>query len=274
MELSKFSAFKKERVSIKESRLKESKVKKFNKVFSEKLKEMNVTSIADLTEDQVNSFLESLKSQKPVNEDRMREIEADVIAAGKPQQLGAEGSKSESERAKKHTFDSPQNPVADAEAKVDAEELQAEGASVEEAKSTKGEDDEEKLAHYKDAAKDDYAQIAALKKDAHDDKETEDDLEDDIDEATKAQKAEIAQALVTADKETDDEEEEEVEEVLEGKEIKSDAEFDKYADEVLKKAHPDDFDEKIAKKIKDGLKKKYGDDYGAAVGALTSGFGG
>ena len=61
--------------------------------------------------------------------------------------------------------------------------------------------------------------------------------------------------------------------LTDGKEIKSDAEFDKYADEVLKQAHPDDFDEKIAKKVKDGVKKKYKDDYGAAVGALSSGIG-
>jgi hypothetical protein len=61
--------------------------------------------------------------------------------------------------------------------------------------------------------------------------------------------------------------------MMEADEIKSDKEFDAYADEVLKKAHPDDYDEAIAKKVKDGLKKKYKDDYGAAVGALTSGFG-
>jgi len=61
---------------------------------------------------------------------------------------------------------------------------------------------------------------------------------------------------------------------VEEAEIKSEKEFDDYADEVLKKAHPDDFDEAIAKKVKDGLKKKYKDDYGAMVGALTSGFGG
>ena len=58
------------------------------------------------------------------------------------------------------------------------------------------------------------------------------------------------------------------------KEIKSEKEFDDYADEVLKKAHPDDFDEATAKKVKDGLKKKYKDNFGAMVGALTSGFGG
>jgi len=61
---------------------------------------------------------------------------------------------------------------------------------------------------------------------------------------------------------------------VEEAEIKSEKEFDDYADDVLKKAHPDDFDEAIAKKVKDGLKKKYKDDYGAMVGALTSGFGG
>jgi hypothetical protein len=62
--------------------------------------------------------------------------------------------------------------------------------------------------------------------------------------------------------------------VNEAADIKSEADFDKYADDLLKKAHPDDFDEAIAKKVKDGLKKKYKDDYGAMVGALTSGFGG
>jgi len=61
---------------------------------------------------------------------------------------------------------------------------------------------------------------------------------------------------------------------VEEAEIKSEKEFDDYADDVLKKAHPDDFDEAIAKKVKDGLKKKYKDDDGAMVGALTSGFGG
>ena len=57
MALSKFSRFKKERVAIKEARLKETKVKKFNKVFSEKLKEMGVT-IAIITK--VKSINESV----------------------------------------------------------------------------------------------------------------------------------------------------------------------------------------------------------------------
>ena len=57
-------------------------------------------------------------------------------------------------------------------------------------------------------------------------------------------------------------------------EIKSEKEFEDYAMDVLKKSHPDDFDESIAKKVIDGLKDKYKDDFGAMVGALTSGFGG
>ena len=34
---------------------------------------MGVTSVADLSEEQINGFLDSLKKQDPVNEDRMRE---------------------------------------------------------------------------------------------------------------------------------------------------------------------------------------------------------
>ena len=72
MALTKFSSFKKERATIKESRAKEVKVKKFNKLFSEKLKELKVASVADLSEDQMNSFLESLKKEKVVNGQRMK----------------------------------------------------------------------------------------------------------------------------------------------------------------------------------------------------------
>ena len=50
--------------------------------------------------------------------------------------------------------------------------------------------------------------------------------------------------------------------------------FRAYATEVLKKAHPKDFDEKIANKVIDDLASKVKDgDWGAAVGRLTSGLG-
>ena len=192
MALAKFSKFKKERSVIKEARSKETKIKNFNKLFNEQLGKLGVSSVADLSEDQVNKLLSSLATET-VNEDRMREIEKDVIIAGTPKDAGTEG-----EVAKKHTFDSPQTP--DAESEADAEDMKAEES-------------------------------------------------EEVDEANESK-------------------------VVESDEIKSDAEFDKYADEVLKKAHPDDFDEATAKKVKDGLKKKYDGDYGAMVGALTSGFGG
>lgn len=58
------------------------------------------------------------------------------------------------------------------------------------------------------------------------------------------------------------------------KEITNKKEFEEYAMEVLKKAHPDDFDEKIAKKVIDGISSKVkDDDWGSAVGRLTSGLG-
>lgn len=56
--------------------------------------------------------------------------------------------------------------------------------------------------------------------------------------------------------------------------IKDEKSFREYANTVLKKAHGDDFDQKIADKVIDGIISKVeGDDWGAAVGRLTSGLG-
>ena len=56
-------------------------------------------------------------------------------------------------------------------------------------------------------------------------------------------------------------------------EVKTEAEFKEYAQKVLKKAHPDDFDEDKANKTIDGILKKADGDFGAAVGILTSSLG-
>ena len=56
-------------------------------------------------------------------------------------------------------------------------------------------------------------------------------------------------------------------------EVSSDDEFKEYAMAVLKKAFGDDFDEAKAGEVVDGILKKCGDDYGAAVGMLTSSLG-
>ena len=56
-------------------------------------------------------------------------------------------------------------------------------------------------------------------------------------------------------------------------EVESDEEFKEYAMSVLKKAFGDDFDEAKAGEVVDGILKKCGDDYGAAVGMLTSSLG-
>ena len=56
-------------------------------------------------------------------------------------------------------------------------------------------------------------------------------------------------------------------------EVKSDDEFKEYAMTVLKKAFKDDFDEAKATKVVDGILKKCGDDYGAAVGMITASLG-
>ena len=56
-------------------------------------------------------------------------------------------------------------------------------------------------------------------------------------------------------------------------EVKSDEEFKEYAFTVLGKAFGDKFDEEKAQEVVDGLLDKHGDDYGAAVGALTASLG-
>jgi uncharacterized protein with PIN domain len=56
-------------------------------------------------------------------------------------------------------------------------------------------------------------------------------------------------------------------------EVSSDGEFKEYAMSVLKKAFGDDFDEAKAGEVVDGILKKCGDDYGAAIGMLTSSLG-
>jgi len=236
-----------------------------------------------------------------------------------------------------------------------------------------GEDKEEEIEHDKDAAKDDYAHIEDLKKDAADDKEEEDELEEEsvnhstsgiksfsqfvsesyeVEEEDDSEEEEVTEEadngpelteetpddngialkiakgdgpetaagiagdtmamgkpkkedekdgeeLVTKDQpitkapetskdepnvqgtvvvkeeeEVEAEEEETVEEAkVSEKEIKSDAEFEEYATEILKSAHGDKFDEAKAKEVIDGLKSKYSGDYGAMVGALQSSMG-
>ena len=56
-------------------------------------------------------------------------------------------------------------------------------------------------------------------------------------------------------------------------EVKSEAEFKEYAMVLLKKAHPDDFDEAKANATVEGILKKCDGDFGAAVGMITSSLG-
>ena len=63
------------------------------------------------------------------------------------------------------------------------------------------------------------------------------------------------------------------EQFLKEAEINSDKEFEEYAMTVLQKAFGNEFDEAKAKETIDGIMKKFKDDYGAMVGALTSGLG-
>ena len=53
--------------------------------------------------------------------------------------------------------------------------------------------------------------------------------------------------------------------------ITSDEEFEEYAMNILKKAHPDDFNEEEAKKTIEDILKDHNGDYGAAIGALNNG---
>jgi hypothetical protein len=56
--------------------------------------------------------------------------------------------------------------------------------------------------------------------------------------------------------------------------IKNEKDFKEYAETLLKKAHGDKYDQKIADKVIAGISKDVkGDDWGAAVGKITSGLG-
>lgn len=59
-------------------------------------------------------------------------------------------------------------------------------------------------------------------------------------------------------------------------EVTDEKSFREYAENVLKQAHGDDYDEKIANKVINGLIDKVGKDgdWGQAIGRLTSGLGG
>jgi len=63
---------------------------------------------------------------------------------------------------------------------------------------------------------------------------------------------------------------------LNEKEVKNEKDFTQYATDVLKKAHGEDFDQKIADKVINDLikDKKDEEDWGTVIGRLTSGFGG
>jgi hypothetical protein len=63
------------------------------------------------------------------------------------------------------------------------------------------------------------------------------------------------------------------ESVVKESEITSDEEFKAWAETVLKKAHGDKYDAKIMEKMAKDLKEKYKGNYGAMVGALSSGLG-
>lgn len=72
----------------------------------------------------------------------------------------------------------------------------------------------------------------------------------------------------------EDLDEEDEDELNEGKEINNEKEFRSWGETVLKKAFGDDYDEKKAKSTLDGLVKDVeGDEWGEAVGRLTSGLG-
>jgi hypothetical protein len=61
--------------------------------------------------------------------------------------------------------------------------------------------------------------------------------------------------------------------ISESGDITTDAQFKEYAKVVLKEAHGDNYKEDIANKTIEDLLKNYKNNYGAMVGALTSGFG-
>jgi len=97
--------------------------------------------------------------------------------------------------------------------------------------------------------------------------DTTEEIEDDIVALGKPRKHSEAEGdeVVTQDQEITD--------VVTEQKISNEKEFEEYAMEILKQAHPDDFDQEVADKVVSGLKSKYKSDFGAMVGALQSSMG-
>lgn len=98
----------------------------------------------------------------------------------------------------------------------------------------------------------------------------------DVKKMVKSETKELEKKVETAEKKAEEatEDAEKAKEKAGKDEVTDEKSFREYALSVLKKAHPKDFDQDIADKVIDGLVSKVkDDDWGAAIGRLTSGLG-
>lgn len=262
MAIYKFSQFKKERVAIREAKAKEAATKKYTQMFNEKLKEFGVSNPSELSEEDQIKFYDSLK---PVSESVETEEE-------KIDEKKAEESKHEEE-------EKAEESNCDDEEEEEEEEIQdlneASDITKEELKSFLEKNEKHFAAFLKPKKL-----IVSL---------TSDKLIVEPKSNSFAYTVDFGKKKIYTTGKPDSMESvsyveigetlkhrtgfgEPIQESVEINEadIKDEASFRKYAEDVLKKAHGDDYDEAKAKKMIDDIAKKYGEDgdWGDAVGVV------
>ena len=246
----------------------------------------------------LESLMKELAKSSDVSEDEAEEIEAKVIAKGSPKSLANKMGKKEQDGEpggsnEEEVDEDAAEDIEDAKLKLGEPESHGEDEGdvvvtkdqeVEEEPATSPEDEKagikipkSRIMSFEQFVKE---QTTTVNKNVsyRDDAEEEDDalpvaedtaeeIEDDTVALGKPRKHSEAEGEVAVTKDQD------ITQVVTEQKVSNEKEFEEYAISVLKKAHPDDFDQEVADKVVSGLKSKYKSDFGAMVGALQSSMG-
>jgi len=261
----------------------------------------------------LESLMKELAKSSDVSEDEAEEIEDEVIAKGSPKSLANKmgekeedgepgGSSEEGEVAEDAAEEIDADVIARGEPKkhssAEGETVVTQDQEVEEEPETSPEDEDAgvkipkaRIMSFEEFVKEQTVTVnknVSYRNDAEEEddalpvaEDTAEEIEDDtfaLGEPRKHSEAE-GEEVVTLDQEIEEEPETADDEsdvhgiVVTEQKISNEKEFEEYAMEILKKSHPDDFDQEVADKVVSGLKSKYKSDFGAMVGALQSSMG-
>jgi hypothetical protein len=234
MGLLKFSEFKSQRKDVREAKDKELSNKKFNEKIKSKLEELGVSSMSELSEDQVSALLDSLKPTPETTSQEVEPIEDEEQV--KDDKKTDEGvfpnlaKRSGASTAVAKATGMPKGKGIDAKESLNVMPVKEMCGKVHEMAVMHDSDDEESHT-YEGYLKECADMINAMKK------------------------VGISESNLNEAK------------------VDNEEEFKKYGQSVLKKAFGDKYDEDKANDVIDGISKKVDGDWGAAIGILQSSLG-